>query len=169
MFVWLERADIERLGECCKLILAWWYVQVSDLPSSSLRACIRSSVCSAALTKMHSFMRCIHSHTALIHAIHHTYSCAVFIPAFHLLTYRTHSSAASCLVSVSSFIYQLRGLVSPGLFLLLSCITYTASYLLARVFSLSCIKWNIQLLVKEIRADGYKAPRLPHNYSLLIF
>lgn len=70
---------------------------------------------------LHSFMRLIYPQTSFIHGI-------------HSLMRSTYSSL---------FMYQLRCLISPDQFSPLSCITYTASYLLACNFSLSCIKSNV--------------------------
>lgn len=61
---------------CCELILVWWHVHVSDLPSSPLVACIRSSVsiiCTISLppshVKMNSFVRCTYPCAPLVHAL----------------------------------------------------------------------------------------------------
>lgn len=107
-----------------------------------------------------SFMHCIdfgvltRSHTTLVYALH------LFISCINLC-------AASCLVFCLA-LYELQGLILPDQLLLLSCIAYTASYLLACIFSLPCIKPNIQLLIEETQADGYKAPSFPHSYSLFL-
>lgn len=118
---------------------------------------------------LHLFIRCTHWHAALIHALHwflrSTRSHTTLVYALQLFISCINSYAASCLVICLS-LYQLQGLILPDQFLLLSGIAYTASYLLACIFSLPFIKPNIQLLIEETQADGYKAPSFPHSYSL---
>ena len=63
----------------------------------------------------------------------------------HLCAAFTHSSL---------IMYQPRCLMPSDQFFPLSCITFTAPYLLACIFSLPYIKSNVQLLVKKIRADA---------------
>ena len=62
---------------CCELILAWWYVHVSDFPPSPTRACIRSfqSLHLCVTFSLHSctafiIIQAFHSFT--LHASHHT-------------------------------------------------------------------------------------------------
>ena len=126
---------------CCELNLAWWYVHVSDLPSSFLRACIRSSVSVIEfIHALHSFMRRIHPCALFIHALYSLmrliHPRASLIHALYsLMRYLALILLFSCISYVAS--YPLDQFSPP------SCITYTASYLLACIFSLLCIKANV--------------------------
>ena len=106
------------MGGCCKLILAWWYVHLSDLPSSPLRLCTRSFCFVRAVTHalrdssflcldaflhaLHSFMYHIHSCVVLTHVLHifMRRSCVVPIHALHLFMCHLRS-CARCVVSAT--------------------------------------------------------------------
>ena len=93
---------------CCELILAWWYLHVSDFLLSLLRVCIRSSISVIAfIHALHSFMRRIHLCALFIYALYSllgyiafihpfpyiNYVCATLIHASHLPTHFIHSCA----------------------------------------------------------------------------
>lgn len=110
---------------CCELILAWWYLHVSDFLLSLLRVCIRSSVSVIAfIHALHSFMSRIHIHL-----------CATFTPVLHciyssLSIYQLRMCYTHSCVSSTHKLHSFMGYIHlcVPLILLFSCISYVASY-----------------------------------------
>lgn len=101
--------------------LAWWYVYVSDLPSSLLRACIRSSVSIKAV--IHELflsyplmLRCIHSCVANTHAPYSFMRCIHSFISYHVSATLPHAIRPV----FSSIVYHIHGPIPPCLYLLLT-------------------------------------------------
>lgn len=112
---------------------------------------------------LHLFISLDVSATYVLHSLIHasysstcfTHSCATLMRCIALILVLLFSSISQrCLIPLDQ--------CSP-----LSRIKYTASYLLAHISFLTCIKSSVfLLLVKATPADGYKAPSFPHRCSL---
>ena len=128
---------------CCKLILAWWYVHVSDLPSSPLRLCIRSFCFVRAVIhalRCSSFL-CL---DAFLHALHpfmyHFHSWVVLTHVLHLFMHRSCVTLIHVSHSFMRCTYSCVTFVHAHVVSLFSRISHAAGSLLDLFFSLTCIK-----------------------------
>ena len=155
------------------MILAWWYVHVSDIPSFLLRFMhYYFSICIDTF-----FIHVLHSptvapsHSSIIHAppsytaLDTPHLCIALI---------SHSCVALIFIhapqsyTVLDTLYLYVTLISHSCiaFFHYLCIIYTASWSLACFFSFSCIRSSFWLLNEEMQVDEYKALILPHRCLL---
>lgn len=108
---------------------------------------------------IHYFSPFLSCRDELIHTLHYSYVASIH--AFYSFMRYIHP----CVASHSFISFHLSATSPHTPWPISSSIMYhihgPIEYLLACIFSLPCIKSNIQLLVKETQADGYKATRLP--------
>lgn len=108
---------------CCELILAWWYLHVSDFLLSLLRICTRSSVSVIAfIHASHPSLRSIHLCATFTPVLHCIYSS---LSIYQLRMCYTHSCVSST-HTLHSFMRYIHLCVAH--ILLFSCISYVASY-----------------------------------------
>ncbi len=113
-----------EIGSCCEVILAWWYVRVSDFPSFFLRACIRSPVpflqlVTHALQSLFAFWQCV---SLFMYYLHSSATPSLFLLLFLVSSTWPHTFCfcdliamyhASDLLASSLYIASSLGGLSP--------------------------------------------------------